>query len=152
IPMAAIGRVEVLKDGAAATYGSDAIGGVVNFITKDKLRGFDVGVDYKGIQDSDGDYSINAAWGFGGERSSGLLAAGYQHRSELLVKDRDWAARDYFTNPQGGYSAAGNPSTFVPLVGGAPAGLLRDPQCANLGGVPTLSGTTPVCRWQYTLF
>jgi iron complex outermembrane receptor protein len=152
IPMAAIGRVEVLKDGAAATYGSDAIGGVVNFITKENLRGVDVGVDYKGIEDSDGDYSASGAFGWGGDRVSGLFAAGYQHRSELLVKDRDWAAKSYFENPQGGYSAAGNPSTFVPLVGATPAGLLRDPQCANLGGVPTLSGTTPVCRWQYTLF
>ena len=57
IPLAAIGRVEVLKDGAAATYGSDAIGGVVNFITKENLRGVDVGADFKQIEDSDGDYT-----------------------------------------------------------------------------------------------
>src|SRR5436190_3140207 len=34
IPTAAVGRIEILKDGAAATYGSDAIGGVVNFLTR----------------------------------------------------------------------------------------------------------------------
>ena len=72
IPLAAVGRVEVLKDGAAATYGSDAIGGVVNFITKENLRGVDVGVDFKQIEDSDGDYSANAAFGWGNERSSTL--------------------------------------------------------------------------------
>src|SRR5689334_12703789 len=43
LPLSAVGRVEVLKDGAAATYGSDAIGGVVNFITKRSQDGWDVG-------------------------------------------------------------------------------------------------------------
>src|SRR5262245_26226368 len=152
IPSSAIGRVEVLKDGAAATYGSDAIAGVVNFITKSNLRGLDLAADFKQIEDSDGDYTASASFGWGGERASFLLSGGYQHRSELLVKDRDWAVRDYYDNPQGGYSAAGNPSSFITLNGATINGLFRDPQCANLGGVPSLSGTTPVCRWQYTQF
>ena len=42
IPSIAVGRVEILKDGAAATYGSDAIGGVVNFITRENFRGLEV--------------------------------------------------------------------------------------------------------------
>ena len=91
--MAAIGRVEVLKDGAAATYGSDAVAGVVNFITKENLRGLDVGADFKQIEDSDGDYTASGAFGWGNDRSSALFAVGYQHRSELLVRDRDWAAQ-----------------------------------------------------------
>ena len=41
LPAAAIGRLEVLKDGAAATYGSDAIAGVVNFITKKSFQGLE---------------------------------------------------------------------------------------------------------------
>lgn len=152
IPTAAIGRVEVLKDGAAATYGSDAIAGVVNFITKQDLQGFDVALDYKGISDSDGDYGGSVSYGWSGDRSHALLSAGYQHRSELLIRDRDGAARPRTENPQGGWSAAGNPATFVPLVGGAPAGIARDPQCAALGGDPGFSGTSPVCYWQYTKF
>ncbi len=39
IPVSAIERVEVLADGASATYGADAVGGVVNIILKSKLRG-----------------------------------------------------------------------------------------------------------------
>ena len=160
IPTSAIGRVEVLKDGAAATYGSDAIAGVVNFITKKNLKGLDLGVDYKSISDSDGDYGVSGSYGWSSERSSVLLSAGYQHRSELLVRDRDWASRGYYDNPQGGWSAAGNPATFVPIGVTAPsaanplgAGLpVRDPQCATLGGVPGLSGTTPVCYWQYSQY
>jgi iron complex outermembrane receptor protein len=42
LPIAAIGRVEILKDGAAATYGSDAIGGVANFITRTDVHGLEV--------------------------------------------------------------------------------------------------------------
>lgn len=55
IPPAAIGRVEVLKDGAAATYGSDAIAGVVNFITKRGFNGLEIGGNYSFIDSSDGD-------------------------------------------------------------------------------------------------
>jgi iron complex outermembrane receptor protein len=160
IPSSAIGRVEVLKDGAAATYGSDAIAGVVNFITKENLKGLDLGADYKAISDSDGDYGVNASYGWRSERTHLLLSAGYQHRSELLVKDRDWAVRDYLDSPQSGWSAAGNPSSFITLT---PAfgvtGLLRDPNCATLGGFPgfvpgatSAAAPTPVCYWQYSPF
>ncbi|RBH42215.1 TonB-dependent receptor, partial [Pseudomonas sp. MWU13-2860] len=43
IPLSAIDRVEVLLDGASAIYGTDAIGGVINFITKKSLKGFSIG-------------------------------------------------------------------------------------------------------------
>ena len=56
IPTAAVGRIDILKDGAAATYGSEAIGGVVNFITRTDLNGFDVNAQDTGISGSDGDY------------------------------------------------------------------------------------------------
>ena len=57
LPTAAIGRIEVLKDGAAATYGSDAITGVVNFITRTDLQGIVVDGSYSYIDGSDGEYS-----------------------------------------------------------------------------------------------
>jgi iron complex outermembrane receptor protein len=154
IPTAAIGRVEVLKDGAAATYGSDAVGGVVNFITKDRLRGLDLSADFKQIEDSDGDYTASAAYGWGNDRASALFAVGYQHRSELLIKDRDWAHKDYLENPQGGWSASGNPHSFVPIgVAGPLAGVTRDPQCAPLGGFAGTTATgAPVCYWQYSVY
>jgi iron complex outermembrane recepter protein len=165
IPLAAIGRVEVLKDGAAATYGSDAIGGVVNFITKENLRGVDVGADFKAIQDSDGDYTASGAFGWGNDRSHGLFAVGYQHRSELLVRDRDWAHKDYLTNPQGGWSASGNPSSYIPIgvvaptttppnpLGIASPAPVRDPQCDDLGGFPgRVASGASVCYWQYSVY
>jgi iron complex outermembrane receptor protein len=156
IPSAAIGRVEVLKDGAAATYGSDAIGGVVNFITRTNLNGLEVSGSYKFIDGSDGDYDGSIAWGWVGDSANVLLTAGYQHRSKLPIKERDFALRDYFENPEGGWSTGGNPSTFLPLFttaagGFAPAaGLQRDASCVPLGGTATFSGTTPVCAWNFT--
>jgi iron complex outermembrane receptor protein len=155
IPLAAIGRVEVLKDGAAATYGSDAVGGVVNFITKENLRGVDVSADFKQIEDTDGDYTASGAFGWGNDRSNALFAVGYQHRSELFVRDRDWAAKEYLENPQGGWSASGNPHSFIPLgaTGTPVAGVTRDPQCAPLGGFPGVTATgAPVCYWQYSVY
>jgi iron complex outermembrane recepter protein len=163
IPTAAIGRVEVLKDGAAATYGSDAVGGVVNFITRENQRGLDIAADFKQIEDSDGDYSASGSFGWGNDRSSALFAVGYQHRSELMVRDREWAAKEYLENPQGGWSASGNPHSFIAVgivaptptnpLGAASPLPVRDPQCAPLGGFPGRTATTaPVCYWQYTQY
>jgi iron complex outermembrane receptor protein len=150
IPSAAISRIEVLKDGAAATYGSDAIGGVVNFITRTNFEGVEVGGDYEFIDGSDGDYNAYGLWGLSGPSSSFLISAAYQHRSELQVLDRDWAHLPYLTNPQGGWSAAGAPSTFIPL--GATTTAFRDPSCTVLGGEAFPSTTTPVCYWQYNIY
>lgn len=91
LPMAAIGRIEVLKDGAAATYGSDAIGGVVNFITRDNLEGGELGGNYSYIDGSEGAYDVSALWGVHGQTARLVVSLGYQHRSELAVLDRDWA-------------------------------------------------------------
>jgi len=166
IPTSAIGRIEVLKDGAAATYGSDAIAGVVNFITKENLDGLEIGGDFKQIDGSDGDYTANLSWGWRSDRASLLVSGGYQHRSELKVLERDWAFPAFADSPQGGWSGGGNPSGFIlrssvvppsatnPL--GSP-GTMRDAQCAALGGVPTGGVQTspgvfsfPACNWQFT--
>jgi iron complex outermembrane receptor protein len=150
IPAAAIGRLEVLKDGAAATYGSDAIAGVVNFITKKNFSGLEVGADYRVIDGSDGDYSVNATFGKIWDNGNVLVSAGWQHRSKLSVADRDWANKPYLSNPEAGWSAAGNPSTFIPLA--STTNGMRDPGCAGLQGFAGFSGLTPVCYWHYTPF
>lgn len=150
IPSAAIGRVEVLKDGAAATYGSDAIGGVVNFITRKSFDGAELSGTYKIVDGSDGDYTGSLIWGWNGDNQSLLITAGYQHRSELPLKERSWGQLDYLQNPEGGWSAAGNPSSFIPL--GSTSNRFRDDQCANLGGFAGFSGVTPVCYWRYNSY
>jgi iron complex outermembrane receptor protein len=154
LPLAAVGRIEILKDGAAATYGSDAVAGVVNFITRRNFEGFEVGGDYKFVNGSDGDYTLSAVGGWNIGTANFLLAAGYQKRSELPTTERDWALRDFLSNPQGGWSLVGNPGAFLPLSAGfAPVqGVTRDPACGNFAGIPLVSGPTPLCSFQFTPF
>src|SRR6185503_1341953 len=73
IPTAAIGRIEILRDGAAATYGSDAVGGVVNFITRRDLDGWEVSGNYSYIKDSGGDHDVSVAKGWQFDRGDALL-------------------------------------------------------------------------------
>ncbi|MDP3869660.1 TonB-dependent receptor domain-containing protein, partial [Phenylobacterium sp.] len=172
LPTAAIGRVEVLKDGAAATYGSDAIGGVVNFITRTDLDGFELNANYQGISGSPGDYEGSIAYGYRGDRAHLLLTAGYRHRSEMSGKERDWALRTgpqgYLENPLGGWAGTGNPgqyqtATTAPVgspntgyTAGSFAGSLPDIGCGANGGAPYILTTTIVsptsCNFQYTSF
>ncbi|BBC73871.1 conserved hypothetical protein [Altererythrobacter sp. B11] len=111
-PAAAIGRIEILKDGAAATYGSDAIAGVVNVITRTDQQGFLASGDYRYIRGSDGDWSGALSWGGYLGPARVFLSAGYQRRSELQAGDRDFILRPYPENPQGGWSGGGNPGNF----------------------------------------
>lgn len=152
IPSAAIGRLEVLKDGAAALYGSDAIAGVVNFITRDDLDGFEVSGDYTTFEGTDGEYRVSAAYGLQGSSYNWVTTFEYQKREEATLLDRDWAISTFAENPVGGFSSLSNPGYFVPLgdisasatpIGGA----VNDVGCEPLGG--TLA---PTCRLQYTQF
>jgi iron complex outermembrane receptor protein len=153
IPSAAIGRIEVLKDGAAATYGSDAIGGVVNFITKTQQDGFLVSGDYRYIKGSKGDYGGAISFGKDIDGFRVFLSAGYQRRSELQTIDRDFVIQPFEANPQGGYTGGGNPGNFDfnATVGGL--NFTADQGCTALGGFRTLPGsTTDRCFNQYGLF
>jgi len=143
IPSAAIGRIEVLKDGAAATYGSDAIAGVVNFITKQDQEGFLVSGDYRYIDGSKGDYGGAVSFGHEEDGFRIFLSAGYQHRSELQTGDRDFPVRPFPENPQGGFSGGGNPGNFDfngPFVGGNV--FSADQGCTTVGGFRSLPGST----------
>ena len=63
MPSIAVQRIEMLRDGAAATYGSDAIAGVMNFMTRSDFEGFEVSASHKDIEDSDGDTEFGVIWG-----------------------------------------------------------------------------------------
>ena len=153
IPTAAIARIEVLKDGAAALYGSDAIAGVVNFITNQDLDGFSVGGSFSQFDGSDGDYDLSAAYGLQGSNFNWVTSVGYNKRSEVPLREKDWAVLPYADNPVGGWSSLSNPGYYVPLgiVGGAVTpiqGATNDSGCLGVGGT-IVSGT---CRFQYTNF
>ncbi len=96
IPVNIIERVEVLKDGASAIYGSDAIGGVVNFITRKKFDGGDVSYTY-GISKRDDSDRNNASLTFGSTGEQGDLQVGINYNSQLKISaaDRDFSAFPY---------------------------------------------------------
>ncbi len=143
IPQGSIGRIEILKDGAAATYGSDAIAGVVNFITRSDQEGFQAQGDYRYIRGSSGDYTGTLSYGHTGDNFQVFASFGYQHRSELRTTDRDFTVQPYQNNPQGGFSGGGSPGNFDfngPLVGGST--FSTDLGCTALGGFRSLPGST----------
>lgn len=155
IPAAAIGRIEVLKDGAAAIYGSDAIAGVVNFITRDDLRGLEVSGTYSTFDGNDnGDYELSAAYGLQGSDWNWVTSIGYQARSEVPFIEKDWGSPTFAENPVAGYSAISNPGRFVtigPLPGGGVGvnGNVQDVGCVPLGGQ---LGPDNLCRFQFLQF
>lgn len=97
IPLAVIDRVEVLKDGASAIYGSDAIGGVVNIITRKDFQGTEASGYYGSTQDGKGSvYDINVAAGIDSERGNVVFSAGYFQQNPLNAGDRGFSTTDKF--------------------------------------------------------
>lgn len=89
IPTIAIERVEVVTDGGSATYGSDAVGGVINFITRKRFDGVKVTARYGFANDYQ---QVDAGAIFGKDWGSGSLFAAYnyQHNDAIFGRDRDW--------------------------------------------------------------
>ncbi|HRG56501.1 MAG TPA: TonB-dependent receptor plug domain-containing protein, partial [Lacunisphaera sp.] len=94
IPFAAIERVEVLKDGASATYGTDAVGGVINFITKSDFQGLVANASSDVTQDGGGNifrYSLVGGWGDLNKDKWNLMASlALSDSKRLDGSDRDF--------------------------------------------------------------
>ena len=82
IPFAAIERVEVLKDGASAIYGTDAVGGVINFITKTNFQGINLNGFTDITQEGDGPiYRLSGTVGYGDLKTQGFNLMGAVSKS-----------------------------------------------------------------------
>ena len=89
IPAIAVERVEVLKEGAAAVYGSDAVAGVVNYITRSEFEGTEIGVFQQSTtSDSQTDTQLSLLHGWANETTNVVVAAQYMDRSNLNGADR----------------------------------------------------------------
>ncbi|GAB2190560.1 TonB-dependent receptor [Sessilibacter sp. MAH1] len=107
IPTAIIERIEVLEDGASSIYGSDAIAGVVNIITKKDFEGFEIEAYSGAYDEGDGENNeINLSIGSHGEKSRIFLNIGYVNSNDVLAADRDQASTPipFVTNGLGGSS------------------------------------------------
>jgi len=90
IPLAIVERIEVLEDGASSLYGSDAIAGVVNIITRRDFDGGQVTMNYGQYGKGDGTQKgVDLAWGKSGDRYSLFLGASWTKQDPVYAKDRE---------------------------------------------------------------
>lgn len=89
IPPGVIERVEVVPDGGSSIYGSDAVGGVINFITRKRMDGFEASSHY-GFADDYQTFDVNLTAGKDWGSGSAYLSYTYAHHDALLGRDRDY--------------------------------------------------------------
>lgn len=179
MPNIALQRIELLKNGGSTTYGTDAMAGVFNFITRDKFEGFEVRGSHSFIQGSDGDSEIAAIYGVAGDEYNWVTSVEYEHRNTLAINDANFDTNVVPTAPwlseNGGhwlgYSSYGNPGAYYPVdpitlepstwdagIGGPTGGYQTDPYCGEVsdngaGSFVVPSGTQPGrCGYYYTNF
>lgn len=113
IPANVIDRIEILQDGASAIYGSDAIGGVINILTKQSFNGFQVDAQIGSyLSDSDGESrNFSLLWGGGDDATHFVVSASYTQEKEILTSDR---AQSAFPRPFATDCLGGGCSTFTP--------------------------------------
>ena len=106
IPSAVVERIDVLKDGASSIYGSDAMAGVVNIITRKNFEGMEVNVYTGQYGEGDGEkQSVDFVAGFTGDRGSITVGAEYADEKAVWAKDR-WFSQSSRTDrhPTGGWT------------------------------------------------
>ncbi len=144
IPFAAIDRVEVLRDGASSLYGSDAIGGVINFITKNDFQGGTITVGIDRPKGSVGKaHGVNVGVGFGDLEQDGFNVFGFvdtQSQDHLGGNDRTFNKRY-----PGGLSVNPYPANYYqggnygnPAFGGA-----ANPTCISNPSASVFLSPTP---------
>ncbi|MGO4222249.1 TonB-dependent receptor [Lysobacter sp. TAF61] len=144
IPLAIVERIEVLEDGASAIYGSDAIAGVVNIITRRKFDGAEVHAYYGEYEDGGETTEASLTIGGSGERWSGIFTASYFEQQE--ISSGSWQQSAFPTPgvgveggssgiPQGRFFFC-NPAFATTAVGGC------DGDTANWYDITLNNGTT----------
>lgn len=163
VPQIAIERIDILKDGAAALYGTDAVAGVVNHITRDTFDGLEIQGQYQthslAAEGNYADYQLEVLGGLQFDRGGIIAAVSYLDRTALTTAERRLSTPSTLTTPGNDESVLGNPGAFflgsggpfaaaapIPLPDGStatpvfsvPAGTpIIDPTgCAEVGGFP----------------
>lgn len=151
LPTQGIERIEVLRDGASAIYGSDAIGGVINYVLKREFSGLETSLRY-GWPEAGGGESVQATATFGTSfaegrgRFFGTVETLYRDAIELTARefsrtaDNSFRAPPPWNNPGGPFDAR-SPRGYWPTfrIGTATAANYFRP----VNGVPTLTNVAP---------
>ncbi|MDH3747384.1 MAG: TonB-dependent receptor [Gammaproteobacteria bacterium] len=139
IPASLIERVEVVTGGASAVYGSDAVGGVVNFILRDDFEGVEIRSQLNQTSEGDGDVfdvSLTLGGNFAGDRGNAVVAFNYLDRDPIMTTDRSFSESVLtdVTDTSGNRVLGPGGSSFVP--NGRFTGLPTDP--ADIAAIPGL--------------
>jgi iron complex outermembrane receptor protein len=152
IPFSALDRVEVLRDGASALYGTDAIGGVINFITRRSYEGLEVTASTDIPQGGGGKtHSADLAFGKGSleeDRYNVLAIASFSHSDRINSQQRAFGARGVI--PERGVdntSGTTFPANYTQQQG--EEFLSSNPGCVPPRSVPTAGAT---CRYDPTFY
>jgi len=132
VPQIMINNIEVVKDGAAALYGSDAVAGVVNFKTRNDFEGVEFRANYQATTREDDHATTNLQGIFGTQGDNGGVVFGFSYFDveELTLPDRPEL-------PNATISSFGNPGSFLllapsPLIPSATPGAFNaDPECGG---------------------
>jgi iron complex outermembrane recepter protein len=142
LPQALIDRVEIITGGATTVYGSDAVAGVVNFITREDFTGLSLDASASVSGESDAQvYDLNLVWGHALASGRGHLVAyaGYQDRESLLAGERDLTSVALNNNnATGELQEAGAPQTPEGVIFAPPVDFGNGPERVTFdaNGVP----------------
>ncbi|HVI58787.1 MAG TPA: TonB-dependent receptor, partial [Luteimonas sp.] len=131
IPMAAIERIEVLKDGASSIYGSDAIAGVVNVITRRNFEGAEFNGYVGAFDEGEGKQDVSMTLGASSDRGSLTFTAEYSKEDPVFGKDREFSkygnsGKDF---PFSGWSGISQYGVWLGNINDA--GVFTGPSCAS---------------------
>ena len=142
IPSSAVERIEILKDGASAIYGSDAIAGVVNVILRKDYRGLEISGNAGYYEGDVNDYRVNVTGGVGDLARDRWTAFGtfdYYKREHLAFSDIDFGSNRDYRHLPGGRNfqslTAGGTWRQLTATNGLTNNFRAISECANYGGV-----------------
>ena len=164
IPLGMIENIEVLKDGASAVYGADAVAGVVNIILRKNYNGSEATVSYQNTTNKDsGQFTASILSGVSSDKGSITIGFNYQTRNAIYNRDRSYSLVPAFLssnsspiNAQIGALAFDEATGAEP--GTIPAGasgnvFFGTPGPTPADGLPTAStnnGHVPASQWTYS--
>jgi iron complex outermembrane recepter protein len=146
LPFPMIDHIDILKDGASAVYGSDAITGVVNFFLVHKFRGLEIGSSYGntnlGASNDMGEWEAWIKAGTGDDKTEIVVIADFWQRTGgLFSSDRDLSANAFYM-PWGGFE--NRPPGPGSVISGGFLNRLRPSMFFGAGGSPLPGVNTPL--------
>lgn len=125
IPMAAVERIDILKDGASATYGSDALGGVINIITRKDFNGTEIKARGSLMREKGGERTdVSLINGTATNRSKVITVFNYRNNERIFSRDREWS--------KDGVSIFAEPANYQAVIGGTSGAISRTATCNSV--------------------